>query len=292
MLHINTIDKWFKRFRGITQDNADNDPYFQAIRPPKHFGGVNYKPDSFERIIAGLQQFGYEVQSYKLDVDAYQAYFKEADYLSQYPTYYDFLLPEKSLEHYIAAQFLQLQPDDVYIDIANEGSPTPEIYHRLFGCKTYRQDIRFPPGINNDMIGGDAGNMDVLPDGFASKMALHCSFEHFEGDSDINFIQEAGRILRPGGAVCIVPLYLFDKYAIQTAPSISVPQKVQFEEDAIICCDENWKNRHGRFYDPAHLFERVHKHLKGLTMTIYKITNAKEVDPNCYVEFTALITKS
>ena len=43
--------------------------------------------------------------------------------------------------------------------------------------------------------------------------------------------------------------------------------------------------------DAAHLMERVHRNLSGMTMTIYRITNAKEVDQTCYMEFAALITK-
>jgi SAM-dependent methyltransferase len=214
----------------------------------------------------------------------------EAGYREKYPDYYSSYLPEKSLEHYLAAKLLALNPKDVYIDVASEGSPVPEIYNHMFGCATYRQDLAYAEGFHGDAIGGDAADMPI-PDGFGTKMALHCSFEHFEGDSDIRFIKETHRVLQPGGAVCIVPLYLFDKYVIQTDPNVSVPQKAQFEDDAIVYCDPTWRNRHGRFYDPAHLIERVHKNLNGMTMTIHRIVNAKEVDPSCYVEFTALISK-
>jgi SAM-dependent methyltransferase len=271
------------------QDGERPDSY-HTIREPKHFGGVSYNSEIIENIIAGLDSFGYEVKSCEIDVADYRAYFDKAAYKEKYPNYYDFKLAEKSLEHYIAARLLDLNSNDIYIDIASEGSPVPEIYNRLFGCTTYRQDLAYPEGLHGNTIGGDAAAMPI-PDGFASKMALHCSFEHFEGDSDIGFIKEANRVLRPSGAVCIVPLYLFDKYAILTDPNVSVPEKVQFEDDAIVCCDPNWGNRYGRFYDPAHLIERVHNNLNGMTMTIYKITNAKEVDPSCYVEFAALISK-
>jgi hypothetical protein len=230
------------------------------------------------------------VKTYEIDVADYRAYFDEAAYKEKYPNYYDFNLPEKSLEHYITARLLDLNPNDIYIDVASEGSPVPEIYNRLFGCTTYRQDLAYPEGLNGNAIGGDAAAMPI-PDGFASKIALHCSFEHFEGESDIGFIREAGRVLRSGGSVCIVPLYLFDEYVIQTDPNVSVPEKVQFEDDAIVYCDPSWGNRHGRFYDPAHLMNRVHNHLNDLTLTVYRIANAKEVDQSCYVEFAALITK-
>ena len=85
---------------------------------------------------------------------------------------------EKSLEHYLGTKFLDLSQQDVYVDVANAGSPVPEIYQVLFGCTVYRQDLSFPEGINNHAIGGDAAEMPV-PDAFASKMALHCNLRAF-----------------------------------------------------------------------------------------------------------------
>jgi hypothetical protein len=140
------------------------------------------------------------------------------------------------------------------------------------------------------MIGGDAANMAV-PDGFASKMALHCSFEHFENRSDMGFIPEVSRVLKPGGAICILPLYMFDEYAIQTDPAVSIPQEVKFDDDATVYCAYGWGNRHGRFYDPKRLLSRVCNNLNGMKLTVYRIVNAKQVDQSCYVQFAALIQK-
>jgi SAM-dependent methyltransferase len=272
------------------QPASSFDLLYKAVREPKKPVGIGYNPTIIEHIVSGLQTHGYSVEDYAIDVAGYRDYYARAEYDQKYPNYYRPVIWEKSLEHYIAAKLLALQPGDVYIDIASEGSPVPEIYQRLFGSDTYRQDMIYPAGLNDHMIGGDAGDMPV-PDGFASKMALHCSFEHFEGDSDMRFMRELGRVLRPGGAVCIVPFYLFDRYAILTDPEISVPQKVQFESDATVYCRRGWNNRHGRFYDPDHVVTRLLSNLNGLDMKIYKITNAKEVDPRCYVEFAAVIAK-
>jgi SAM-dependent methyltransferase len=269
---------------------APSPDFFGALREPKHRGGVGYTPEIIGAIIANLRSRAWVVAEHRVDVGGYRAYFDRAAYAERYPTYYATNLPEKSLEHYIAATLLELSPGDVYIDIASEGSPVPEIYERLYGCTTYRQDLTYPPGLNGRVIGGDAAAMP-LPGGFASKMALHCSFEHFEGESDRRFISEARRVLAPGGSVCIVPLYLFDRYAIQTDPGVAVTEQVQFEEDAVLYCQDGWGNRHGRFYDPDHLTGRVRGPLDGMQMTIFRIPNAREVDPSCYAEFAALIHK-
>ncbi len=130
-----------------------------------------------------------------------------------------------------------------------------------------------------------------VPDGFATKMALHCSFEHFEGESDIGFVGEAARVLRPEGVVCVVPLYLFEEYAIQTDPEVAVPARVTFEADATVYCARSWGNRHGRFYDPAHLVARVLNNAPEMMVHVYHITNAARIDPSCYIRFALLMKK-
>ena len=274
----------------VTKPKSDFNYYHPEIPNPQKLGGVMHGPDSQEKVFQGLVNLGIDVENYEVDVQEYRQYFQDARYVQDFPDYYSFNLPEKTLEHYIAAKLLQLNDKDIYIDIASQHSPTPEIYHRLFGVKAYLQDLDYPHGLNGNKIGGDAANMPV-PDGFATKMALHSSFEHFENGSDRGFIQEVSRILKPGGAVCITPFYLFDEYAIQTDPAVSIPQGVKFDDDATVYCAYGWGKRHGRFYDPERVFSRVCQNLNGMKIKIYSITNAKQVDPSCYVQFAALITK-
>ncbi len=130
-----------------------------------------------------------------------------------------------------------------------------------------------------------------LPAGFASKMGLHCSFEHFEGESDIKFIADAHRLLRERGRCCIVPLYLLTEYAIQTDPTCLPRGAIGFEPDAVLYCAKGYRNRHGRFYSVAKLASRIRNNLRDLSLTIHAIQNEKEVDPSCYVKFVALLEK-
>ena len=198
------------------------DRYYSALREPKSIGRIQNDDVSVQTIIDELRQGNVRVVETTIDLPQFREYLRVANYAAYWP-YYDagrapkFL--EKALEHYLAASLLNLGPGDVYIDIATDTSPVPAIYHRAFGCAVYRQDLAFPKGIHGDRIGGDAASLPVN-DGFASKMALHCSFEHFEGDSDIRFIGETSRVLRHHGRVCIVPLYLNQMYAIQTNPTL------------------------------------------------------------------------
>ncbi len=233
------------------------------------------------------------VSQLSIDVDDYRRYVEAArvyESVSHYGGRAGRTFPKKSLEHYLAAQLLELTPDDVYIDVASMASPAPAIYHDLYGCRTYRQDLSYPPGLQGETIGSDAAAMP-LPDGFASKMGLHCSFEHFEGDSDTGFIREAGRVLRPGGRVCIIPLYLFSHYAIITDPGVVAPGCVAIEPDAVLYCQRGSGNRYGRLYDVAHLARRVVTALHGLHLTIYSVVNTRDVDPSGAVKFVALLSK-
>ncbi len=264
---------------------------YGQVREPKKPTGVWYPEGSEDRIVARFRALGVDVRPCVIDPADYARYVTAARYEKDYPGYYAFNRPEKSLEHYLAATLLRLGKEDVYIDVASEQSPVPEIYRRLFGVRAYRQDLAYPPGLRGDRIGGDAANMPV-PDAFATRMALHCSFEHFEGEADIGFVREIRRVLRPGGAVCVVPLYLCEEYAIQADPEIAVPAGVAFEADATVYCARGWGNRHGRFYDPDHLVSRVLGNARDMRIEIYRVVNAEAVDPSCYVRFAMLIRKS
>ncbi len=263
------------------------DHYYNNVSSPKHKGPVINTQEDVQEIVHDLKKNGFDVREYVIDVEDYKNYLAKAQYQRYKYDKQNHNIPEKSLEHYLAFKFLELTSNDVYIDIANCTSPSPDIYNAFTGCKVYRQDLSFPEGINGNIIGGDAGNLP-LPDQFASKMALHCSFEHFEGDSDIRFIKEASRVLTPGGKVCIVPFYLSPEYAIQNDP---VYHKLNVENEAICYCAKGWRNRHGRFYDVEHLMSRIRNNLGTLKLTIYIVQNEKEVDTSCYVKFIGLLEK-
>jgi len=268
--------------------------YFDSLREPKINSVVPHNPIIQNEIKSELRKEGFNVVDLKINISNYQNYLKNSEY-HKFPRYYNLnkksgFFIEKSLEHYLAADLLNLSKDDIYLDIANANSPTPGIYHKLFGCEVYRQDLWFPKGIHKKIIGGNASNMPIK-DEFATKMALHCSFEHFERNSDKNFIKEASRVLKKEGKLCIIPLYLFNRYAIQTDPAMLTKNNLSFEEDATLYCAKGWKNRHGRHYDIPHLIKRIQKYLKGLKLTIYYVQNEKEIDPSCYVKFIALFEK-
>lgn len=251
----------------------------------------NTSPSVVLNILTFAREAGISFGDYEISLDGYKEHFDNAEYTIRYPNYYLGNQIEKSLEHYIAFSLLNLNAKDVFVDIASEHSPVPEIYARLSGATTYSQDIMYSPGINGSRIGGDACSMPV-PNEFASKATLTCSLEHFEADSDIRLFDELYRVLKPGGIVCVVPFYVFEEPATQTDPTVSVASGVVFDRDTTIYCAQGWGNRHGRFYSPKSLLERIIKPVEGkFKFDFYHLKNAAEVDPSVYVRFAFTATR-
>jgi len=274
--------------------NTDNNQEFynsyKQMRRPKF---INYDAISIstKKFSKELEKNGVEVRDYIIDKDEYESYLKNSSYDNYYNDYADVTYSEKTLEHFVASQLLELQRDDIYIDIASSCSPAPEIYSKLFGVKCFRQDLSFPKGINGNCIGGDAANMPV-PNGFANKMALHCSFEHFEGDADVRFIKEVARVLKPNGMCCILPLYTSNYYCITTDPVVAINENVEFEEGVLLNCVEKWGNRYGRRYDVRRFLERVYKQIgEDIKLEVFNVNGAKEISSVNYLESALLLSK-
>ena len=282
--------------RKISIDNLRNSRqrnqigFFDTLRPPKQVG---WPPISEEYILARLNfeaiTFNFQIHPLRIDLEDYQRYIKSAKYEKRYPTLHD-LLPEKGLEHYLAAKLLEISSSDIYVDVAGTGNPVPDIYHNLYGATTISLNTVNAAGENEISVSQEAYELNI-PNSYASAIGLHCALEHFEGTSDINLLNEAKRILKPGGRLCIVPLYLANEYSILTDPKISSNGSVDFGKEATIYSKEGWGERHGRFYDPNHLISRVFNTLTGMDIKIYHVVNASEIHPSCYVKFVLLAQK-
>jgi hypothetical protein len=255
----------------------------------------NLSPEVLATIQQGFDRKGIPVVAFYANPEGYRQYYRQAGYTERYASYYpdayrDYL-PEKSFEHFIALTLLEIKPEDVFVDVASENSPVPDIYSNLTGCRSYRQDIMYAPGFHGDRIGGNACEMPI-PDQFASKVALTCSLEHFEGLEDQKLFFELNRILKVGGKVCVVPLYMYTELSNVTDPTLSVPSHVSFDPGATVYCAQGWGNRFGRFYNVESFMDRIYAPTRHLFhFKIFRITNPTEVDHRIYARFALLATK-
>ena len=248
-------------------------------------------PDSLARILFLAEQCGWVVKPLEVDINDYNEYYQRAEYKSRYPYYYPDHLYDKSLQHFLSLNLLGLREQDVFVDLASDSSPLPEIVDRIYGCKNYSQDIMYPEGIQGNQIGGDACVMPVN-DGFFTKAALTCSLEHFEGKADSQLFVELARVLVPGGKVCVVPFYLYHVPAVETDPTYSAAYEVPFDSGARVKATEGWGNRHGRFYSPHSFMERIARPLADIfSFEYYIIRSALDLDPANNVRFAFVATR-
>jgi len=197
---------------------------------------------------------------------------------------------EKQFEYFMTEQLLAISSDDVVMDVGSWLSPYPDLIRERYGCGVYAQDLSYPEGVHGWRIGGDAACLP-LPDRSVSKIALHCTFEHFENDADIRFIPEAARVLAQGGRMAIVPLYLHQDYTIWTDPSLFHASDITVDSGATLFCKVGWNNRFGRHYSPDALNERVIRQAQSLRFTVLRIVNIQDLDRRCYMRFVGLFQK-
>jgi SAM-dependent methyltransferase len=253
-----------------------------------------HPPLDSEEIAASLTALNVEFVPYRIDVAAFTKHVAAYDYPPFYaagPMDEGGLREQKLLEYAVSLDLLDLRATDVLIDAASQWSLFPDMVRKTIGATVYQQDLIYPPGIHDHLIGGDAARMP-LPDAFVDALVLHSSFSHFEGSADTDFIGEAWRVLKPGGRLVIIPLFVAPYYAILSDPLVN-RRGVVFDEGARVITSPWWHNRFGRLYDAPTLDRRVLKPAarQGFLATIYHATNAKEVHPRAHLSFILVLRK-
>lgn len=245
------------------------------------------------------QQFieaGYAPDDYFVDVDAFNKYCLRHEVVYRdYKTGYGDHFVEKAIEHFVSLSFKSLLPTSKVIDIANAGSPFPEIVHSAYGCDVWSNDLIFPRGIHrkdwHTQVGGDACQLPV-DDNFFDLAVLHCALEMFEDKADIGLIKEVERILKPGGELVIVPLYMNETYHIFRDPKTYRNPLPKIDDGAELVYRKDF---HGiafaRFYNVEAFFKRLVSNAIRLDLRIYRVRNLSNIHPKCYLNWIAVFKK-
>jgi SAM-dependent methyltransferase len=215
-----------------------------------------------DRVQRQFTDAGYEPNEYFVDVEAFNKYCaRHEGVYGEYKAGCGKFFVEKALEHFVSFSFKPLLPASKLIDIANAGSPFPEIAHSTYGCDVWSNDLIFPGGIHRNgwhtKIGGDACHLPI-DDNFFDLAVLHCALEMFEGDSDRDLMREAERILKPGGILVITPLYMNETYHIFRDPKTGRNPLPKIDDGAELVYREDF---HGvgfaRFYNVDAFLKRI-----------------------------------
>jgi len=268
-----------KRILDILNYNPIRTFLFWKFKYKNNQNSGKIKPlDSPSIIIKQLKYIGIDIVNLNIDKDKFIAFSKNAGYKSVlYKLIYKQHFTQKVLEHYLSLELLDINKDDTYIDVASAYSEFPDIVRNKYNCKVYHQDLSYPEGVYEDMIGSNASNIP-LPNESITKIALHNSFEHFENDSDIKFINECDRLLIKGGRVCIVPFYLSDIYYILSNPALT-SREIDFDNDAEIYFNPRCRSTFERYYDIPAFQIRILKNMNNLRIKIFYVTNVNELFP-------------
>lgn len=178
----------------------------------------NPTSDELDQIESDLCSLGVEIFDYMPSPEAFQAfqsknYFPE-DYLGGRSSV---VWTEKLLEHWIAFDRLKLnnfRSGDIYVDVAAASSPWAHAVRKYLGIEAYAIDLGAVGEAYKNLPYYRTENATATSFTAASVKAasLHCAYEMFLGNDDVQFIREVARILAPGGKVVILPLYMHTLY--------------------------------------------------------------------------------
>jgi hypothetical protein len=245
-------------------------------------------PRRIANIVTKLCHEGITIKHEAIDDHAYKSWMSEVCYEQRYPAYLERFpgkaaLSKKSLEHFLSVKYIRPREEDVIIDVGAHRSPFADILRSLYNVRcVYRQDIYYPAGIHDNLIGSDAAHIPLADDS-VDKIVLHCALEHFEGDSDVMFINEAARLLRPNGMLFVIPLWLAEVYFIQTSQQAWVREGIPlFDPFAVISIQSKYSIKFARYLDPVRLKQRLLKTAEqaGLSYDLLHFTNWR-MFPRC-----------
>lgn len=253
-------------------------------------------PYDLDRVQRQFTDAGYKPEDYFIDIEAFNKYcLRHEGVYRDYKAACGEAFAEKALEHLASLSFTSLSPNSKMIDIANAGSPFPEIVHSIYGCDVWSNDLTFARGIHRQdwhtQIGADACHLPIN-DNFFDLAVLHCALEMFESDADIGLIREAERILKPGGKLVVIPLYMNETYHVFRDPKTNRNPLPKIDDGAELIYREDFYGvGFARFYNVAAFLKRLVDTMTKLDLTIYRVRNLSDIPATCYMNWIAVFKK-
>ena len=241
-----------------------------------------------------LEALGLAVQDWRID----PARLAEFRRLHPFPPHYhggvgSRVWDEKLLEHFAAWSLLDLgRPGAVYIDVAGASSPWATLLRRR-GVEAHSVDLHVHPAYRalDYYVECDATRLP-WPDASVDAMSLQCAFEMFVGEDDARFVREAWRVLKPGGSVLVVPLYLHTHACYYATPEY-YDQRLGDPGAARYLWKGSWGVPASRKYSARTLLERVVAPARqlGFQETVRALRNAQAGGEGIYLHFILRLAK-
>jgi len=204
---------------------------------------------------------------------------------------------EKLLEHWISSDLLGLAEygaDDIYVDAAASGSPWVKELRERRNLSAFAIDLAHVGDEYSELpyYRVENATQSSFSDESIRGVSLHCAYEMFAGDDDINLIDELARILKPGGKAVILPLYMHTHYCAYTTPEYfgkgySDPAAKEYVRMDCYGVPSSRK------YNAEVLKQRVLDHIlrAGLKYRLRALRNHAELGSNIYCYFILEIEK-
>ena len=239
------------------------------------------------------KKFDWEFINEKVDIDEFAKYFRKIDYPKEFAAYskqYCRSLSRKAMEHFLSFYLLKVHQNGSYLDIAASTSPVHDILEKKYSVKkAYFQDLNFDDKPHPCKIVSPASSIP-LDSSSLDGITLHNSWEHFEGSEDLKCIEEAGRLLKSGGRLCILPLAFSQETEVLTSPLIwnskyrhlkGVPE---FDKNASIFINERKLQRQEKTYSVEY-FNKILGRFKNIfDFKVYYFSNIHN-DKNDLAEY-------
>jgi SAM-dependent methyltransferase len=259
---------------------------------------VNPTPADLVEIEKGLIALGIDLHDYAPPAAEFHAFQAQGWFP---PDYHGGLnsgvWDEKLLEHWLSSERLGVMcfgPRDIYVDIAAATSPWAQALHERKNINAIAIDL-CEIGMayrHLDYYRVENATATTFANASVSGATLHCAYEMFMGQDDTKLINELARILKPGGKVVILPLYMHTHYCAYSTPDYfgkGYSDPIAKEYVRLDCSGVP----SSRKYDPLKLKERVLDPVlaAGLRYKLSVLRNKNDFGKNIYCHFILEIEK-